>query len=176
MVDMIIDNLSYQMDSRLYKQIEKYLIPDFPINNDYEFLNSDIQSSALRYIRNVDHKDKNEILKKYKGNIFKENEPEFIVVDELVNNRMNGLINLFTTTDNTDIKNEIIDCYDQFRSKEFASLLMNALKDETKLENGYFPVRNEAFFKLKEELFSNLIEWFGEDILDIFTNTKIEDR
>jgi hypothetical protein len=37
-------------------------------------------------------------------------------------------------------------------------------------------LRNEAFFKLKEELFTNLIEWFGIDILNVFENTILEDE
>lgn len=174
-IDIIIDNLSYQNDIRLYNNIEKYLNPQFPLNGDYEMVNIDIQSSALRYIRKVNSKERNEILKKYKNHIFKENQPELTVTSVLIESGFSGLKHLYQNTKNSDIKIEIIDCYNQIKSKEFAELLIEALKDETMLENGYYPVRNNAFFMLKEELFSNLIEWFGDDVLNIFTDTILED-
>lgn len=175
-INMLIENLAYQNDTRLYENIEKYLNPNFVSENDFKMLNTEIQSATIRYLRKVNFNIRNRLLVTNETKIFKDNEAEFIVTKALIEKGEAGLINLYQETDNLDIKMEIIDCYDQIKSKEFARLLIDALNDEIKLNNGYFPIRNEAFFKLKEELFSNLIEWFGDDILNVFSETTLEEE
>lgn len=77
-----------------------------------------------------------------------------------------GLIELFHTTDDQDVKINVIRCYEYYRSKEFASLLVESMSDPYQLENGYFPVRDCAVSELLNESLVKLMEWFGYDIMD----------
>jgi hypothetical protein len=176
-IDRIIDALAIQGDKRLGVSLERYLNPDFPCEGgvNLNILNESIQCAAIRYVRDVGLEDGPEILNAAEKNLYEVNRPALVVALQTLSGGEADLLRLYESTEDVDIKLEVLDCYELFRTKTFAQLLLKTLRDNHKLENGYYPLRSIALDALREERFGNLIRWFGPDILNVFSETVVEE-
>ncbi len=176
-LDNIIEGLGYQENFQLLSKINKYLYPEFPVNNSWRRKNSDIQSSAIEYLKNIDLQESIDKLRELdlSGKLYNENRPYITTALCKHTKGEDGLLDLFKETDDWEMKHEIIEYYVIYRSEKFAQFLIDCLVDNTKLKNGYYPVRNNAHQHLVDEEYIKLINWFGVEVIDKIDNAILED-
>ncbi|MBC8061364.1 MAG: hypothetical protein H7Y18_11975 [Clostridiaceae bacterium] len=109
------------------------------------------------------------------GKLLKENMVSLQVAIIRLYQGEEGLIKLYQESFDWEIHWEIINYYKFYRSKKYAQILLAALNDSTKLDNGYYPIRGNVVYVIKEELLSNLISWFGIEIINILDNVETDE-
>lgn len=176
-LDTIIEGLGYQQNLKFLEVVDQYLYPEPQVKSNWERMNTDIQGSAIEYLKNIEAQDSIDKLKSLESSkkLFEENRPYIVTALRNLTNGENGLLELFNTTDDWEIKHEIVEYYEKYRSKKFATFLINCLSDDTKLENGYYPIRNNSHDHLAAEEYVKLINWFGIDVIEKIDNAVLED-
>jgi hypothetical protein len=146
---------------RSLEVIEQYI--DTKLKMDFS-----VQCSLIEYLCAVQCNKSIELLEslKERGVLFEENQLIYQVAFSKLKYGEDGLMKLYYITKSYSQKGDIISCYQYYRSKKFAKLLIEALDDETRLENGYCPIIHDAYYTLKRESFVKLIDWFGAEILE----------
>jgi hypothetical protein len=176
-IENIIDGLGYQENLNLFSRIEKFLFPAFTVPENYSKINSDIQNSAIEYLKNFELENSIDKLNSLKisETLYEENRACLDVALCKLEKGEAGLIELFYQTNDWEVQYEIVECYKFYQSKRYASFLLHCLNDNTRLENGFYPIRNNAQIQLMGEEYIKLIGWFGYNVIENIDNVVLED-
>ncbi len=162
-LESVIDCLAYQRADGLLPDIDTYLYPESLSGYSAREDRLRIQQCAINYLKHLDHEDARRHLidLRSSGSALHENHAELAAALRKHTGGEAGLLDLYAEAEDWELRYAVADCYALYGTKSFAQLLLKALRDDTVLADGHYPLRRLAHQLLVNESYAKLIEWFG---------------